>query len=66
MRNGMMPMASKLSKINKKLDIPVVSAVFAFILCIIWMTIHYITQKFQILPTPMFPKLQLRAAMPFI
>lgn len=50
LRKGMMPMASKLSKVNKKLDIPVVSAVFAFILSIIWMTIHYFTQKYQLLP----------------
>ena len=46
----MFPNAKKIAAVNEKLDIPVVSAVVGFCLSMVWIVIHYITQKFGFLP----------------
>lgn len=47
-RQNMLPYARKLSYLNKH-QIPVYSAMFAFILSICWMFVHYLTTKFNLL-----------------
>ncbi len=43
---NMIPGSSSLKKINPKLgDMPVNSAIFAFILSVLWLGVHYITQR---------------------
>ena len=50
LRSGMMPFSKKLSHINKNLKMPVYSSIFALILSLLWMGVHYITTKFNLLP----------------
>lgn len=50
LREGMMPFGKKLSVVNKKLDMPVNSAIFAFLLTCVWMVAHYVTARFGLLP----------------
>lgn len=47
---GMFPKSEKVSKINERLGISVYSALVSLILVIFWLGIHYITQKFIVLP----------------
>lgn len=49
-REHMFLMQKQLSKVNKKLDMPVNSAWFAFGLSIFWLTVHYLVTKFALLP----------------
>lgn len=48
-RRGMIFKASILSRVNEKLDIPVASAIFSFLICCFWMGIHYICMKYNVL-----------------
>lgn len=50
LRQGMIPGANYLKRIHEKLDIPVYSALVAFILCLFWTGVHYICTKFSLLP----------------
>ncbi|WP_040213248.1 APC family permease [Clostridium polynesiense] len=50
LRRGMMPFSNKLSAMDKKLDMPVNSSLFAFSLVSLWMLVHYITAKYDFLP----------------
>lgn len=50
LRKGMFPWEAQLKKVDEKLDIPVYSAIFAFLVCTIWMVIHYLCTRFNILP----------------
>lgn len=50
LRKGMFLWEAQLKKIDEKLDIPVYSAIFAFVVCTIWMFIHYLCTRFNILP----------------
>ncbi|MDP4132658.1 MAG: APC family permease [Bacillota bacterium] len=45
LRQGMMPFSKSLSKLNKKVDMPINSALFAFVVTAIWGFLHYWTQK---------------------
>lgn len=47
---GMFPKSDKISKMNEKVGIPVNSAVVALIVVLFWVIIHYLTQKFGVLP----------------
>lgn len=47
---GMFPFANKLSKINGKVNMPLNSAVFCFVLTLLWTAVHYFTEKFALLP----------------
>lgn len=46
---GMFPYKDKISKINKKLDIPVNSAIVGLGLSMFWLVIHYITTKLSMM-----------------
>lgn len=50
LRQGMMPFSSTLSRVHPKLGIPVHSAVFSFVICFIWMALHYLATRFNLLP----------------
>ena len=50
LRKGMLLWEAQLKKFDEKLDIPVYSAIFAFVVCTIWMVIHYLCTRFNILP----------------
>lgn len=47
---GMLPASNAISKVNKNLDMPVISALLAFVISSIWLALHYITQKNNLLP----------------
>lgn len=48
---NMIPSANLLKRENEKLaGMPVNSAICAFLFSILWMVLHYVTQKFQLLP----------------
>lgn len=46
----MFPNSEVVEKVNEKLLMPVNSAIVAFIISLVWYTIHYITTKFGLLP----------------
>ncbi|MDF2567557.1 MAG: amino acid permease, partial [Oscillospiraceae bacterium] len=50
LRGNMMPFSKKLSEENKKLNMPLNSAIFAYILSAFWMLVHYITFSNKLLP----------------
>ncbi len=50
LRKGMFPLEKTLKKVNEQLDIPVYSALFAFVICTIWTVIHYLCTRFSLLP----------------
>lgn len=50
LRKGMFLWEAQLKKVDEKLDIPVYSTIFAFVVCTIWMVIHYLCTRFNILP----------------
>ncbi|HHD2753508.1 TPA: APC family permease [Clostridium perfringens] len=47
---GMFPKSDKIAKINDKLGIPVNSAIISLTVILFWVVIHYLTQKFNVLP----------------
>lgn len=47
---GMFPFADKLSRLNKKWNMPLYSAIFCYILTCIWTVVHFITTKYKLLP----------------
>lgn len=47
---NMLPFSSKLKIMNNKVGMPVNSSIFSFIIVAIWSLIHYLTQKFNLLP----------------
>lgn len=47
---GMLPNSNKLKVMNEKYSIPTKSAILALIICFFWLVIHYLTQKYNILP----------------
>jgi len=46
----MLPVSDKYNLVNPKTGIPMKSALLAFVLSSVWMFVHYITQKFELLP----------------
>ena len=50
LRERMMPFSKHLSQENERLQMPVNSAIFAYIMTVVWLLIHIITQEFQLLP----------------
>lgn len=49
LRDGMIPGANKLAKVNARLDIPVYSALLAFAICCFWMFVHYLCANYNLL-----------------
>lgn len=47
---NMFPSSEKYVKVSEKYSIPLNSGILTYFICIFWMLIHYITQKFNILP----------------
>lgn len=47
---NMFPCSDKFTNVSEKYGIPLNSSIFSYFICIAWMLIHYITQKFNILP----------------
>ncbi|MGG7144570.1 APC family permease [Clostridium nigeriense] len=47
---GMFPKSEKIKKINEKIGMPIYSAIIAFIITLVCLIIHYITQKNNYLP----------------
>ncbi|MGL5151202.1 MAG: APC family permease [Clostridium sp.] len=47
---GMLPLSDKISILNKKYNMPVNSAIYAGIISLFWIVIHYLTQKYNLLP----------------
>lgn len=46
----MFPYSNKVSVINKKIDVPVISFIVALAITAFWFVVHYITQKNNLLP----------------
>lgn len=46
---NMMPFSKVISKTSSKRHFPVYSVLAAVVICMIWMVIHYLTQKFELL-----------------
>ncbi len=49
-KRNMFPNSEFVSKVNEKVLMPVNSALVAFLICLAWYVIHYITTKFGLLP----------------
>lgn len=47
---NMIPKSDVISKINKKYDLPINSAILSFIISILFLSIHYVIQKFNLIP----------------
>lgn len=47
---GMFPNSKKIKKVNRFLEMPIYSAVVAFIISLVCLFVHYITQKYNFLP----------------
>lgn len=47
---NMIPKSDVISKVNKKYDLPINSAILSFIISILFLLIHYIIQKFNLIP----------------
>lgn len=47
---NMLPFSSKLNIINEKFEMPINSSIFSFIITLAWLLVHYLTQKFNLLP----------------
>lgn len=48
-RGGMLPFSSVLKRVNRSIDMPIYSAIFSFVICIIWFVVHYICTKYNLL-----------------
>ncbi|PID34656.1 MAG: amino acid permease [candidate division SR1 bacterium] len=46
---GLIPFKEKLSLVHKKYNMPLVSAVFSFVVVLFWMGIHYVVMKYDLL-----------------
>ena len=49
LREHMIPFSKYLKQVNKTFDMPIYSGIFSFIICVIWMIIHYFCTKYNIL-----------------
>lgn len=47
---GMFPNSKKIKQVNKVIDMPIYSALVAFIISLVCLLVHYITQKYGFLP----------------
>lgn len=47
--NNMLFGAKYLSIVNKRFDMPIYSAIFSFAITLVWIAIHYLTQKFDLM-----------------
>jgi APA family basic amino acid/polyamine antiporter len=47
---GMFPASEKYGHVSEEYGIPVSSGILTYFICIIWMAVHYITQKYNMLP----------------
>lgn len=50
LRGKVLPFARQLRVMNEKLQMPVNAAIFAFSLSMLWMVVHFVTQRFNLLP----------------
>ncbi len=48
-KRGMVPFADKLTKSDAKYGISLTSAIVSLVISLLWMSVHYITQKFALL-----------------
>lgn len=46
---NMIPMSGKIAEIDPKSELSPASAIFAFVISLVWMALHYITQKTELL-----------------
>lgn len=49
-QNDMFFMKKHIDKVNKTFDMPINSAIFAFIVTIVWLFLHYVTQRYNLMP----------------
>lgn len=47
---NMLPASNKFNSVSEKYDVPVASGILTFVINMIWMAIHYVTQKYNMLP----------------
>ncbi len=47
---NMFPCSDKISKVNEKFDFPIASTLVGFVIVLFWLAVHYLTQKFNLLP----------------
>lgn len=47
---GMLPLSKQFAKLNDKLGISIPSAIGSFVISLIWLILHYLTQKYNLLP----------------
>lgn len=45
LRGDMMPGSKTLSKMNKKINMPLNSAILGCVMCLLWLSLHYVTTK---------------------
>lgn len=50
LRGDMLPFSKQLSHVNPKLKMPMQSAILAYVMCVAWLSLHYLTTKFGLLP----------------
>lgn len=50
LRQGMIPLSSKLKIINEKYNISINSAILCYVLTLFWTIVHYLTMKLDLLP----------------
>lgn len=49
-RKGMLPFSKKIKKVDKKTDMPIYSAIFAFAISCFWVVVHYYSSTYHLLP----------------
>ncbi|MEL7649551.1 MAG: APC family permease [Sedimentibacter sp.] len=47
---SMFPASEKYGRVSEGYDIPVSSGILTYFICLLWMAVHYITQKYNMLP----------------
>lgn len=47
---NMFPCSERVSKVNEKLGMPILSGIVGLIIILFWIIMHYVTQKFNLLP----------------
>lgn len=47
---NMFPYSSKFNSVSEKYSVPISSGIVTYIIIMVWMVLHYITQKFNLLP----------------
>lgn len=50
LRGSVLPFSKRLSTINERLGVSVHSAIYAYVIMVIWIIVHYLTTKLDLLP----------------